>query len=416
MSTESGERPIQRLLRNRDFRILMIGETVSEVGGTVGSFALPLVVILETGSAFSAGLVSAASMAGAILCSIIAGGLVDSYSRRFVMICSQAVRIATWSTLGVTLLVSGVNLAIFIPVGFIGGVASSLFRAAEAGVVKAVVPSEDYPRAAAAINGRGAAADLGGAPLGGILIALNTFVPFFFNALSFIVSIVSISLIRTSLGKPTARDLRSFLGRVADGYRYVWQRAAYRSLLLTHTLSNFAINAFTFSLIIVLQRQQHALWEIGLLQTGTALSVLFGASIAGPVVDRFRISTALAGSAILRLAALASVAIWHEQIAVCIILMAAGLLLTPASGAAESAYMAITTPDEFQGRVASFEQLVGSSLIPLAPLASGAMLAALDPRAVLWILVGVTSIAVVARLSSRAIMGLPHVSSLVEMR
>lgn len=415
MSVEVTDRAAKRLWRNRDFRTLMFGETVSEFGNTVGTFALPLVVVIGTGSAFYAGVVVAAGMAGSMLCSVFAGAWVDSHSRRNVMLLSLAIRITTWTILGTTLLVSTVNLYLFIPLGFAGGVASALFRSAEAGALKVVVPPADYPRAAAVVEGRGAAADLGGAPLGGLLVGLSTYVPFFFNAMTFVASLVSLLMVRADLGKPTVPDVRTFLNRVTDGYRYIWRRTAYRSLILTATLSNFSINAFNFSLILILQRQQYDLWQIGLVQTGTAVGALLGVLFAGPIVDRLKISTTVVLASVLRLAALVGVTLWHDRLVVVIILMAIGVMLTPAANSAEGAYMAITTPSNFQGRVASFNQLIGSSLIPLTPIVAGALLATLHPTVVLSVLSAISGIALVAIISSRAIRGLPRVSSLEEV-
>lgn len=404
----------QSLWHVRDFRTFMLGETVSEFGGTVGSFALPLAVLIATGSALHAGLTSASAVAGSILCSVVAGAWVDSHSRRNVMSWTVAVRVLTWTTMGVCLSTKGFQLQVFIPVAFLGGAASALFNSAQAGALKEIVAPQDFPRAVAAIDGRNAAADLAGAPVGGVLIGFGAYVPALFNALSFLASFVAIRLIRADLGTPSLPDLRTVMQRVGDGYRYVWSRVEYRSLVSQAILSNFGNIAFTFALILILQQDRQPTWAIGLVTTGTAASGLIGALLAGRIVARYRIATIITAAESLRFTTLIAVIVWHDNMITCIALTAAGFILTPAANAAERAYMSITTPGHLQGRVASFDQLVGSSLAPLAPLAAGILITAVAPTAALATFTAMVGLAVVVTLTSRATRRLPYISAITE--
>jgi len=65
--------------------------------------------------------------------------------------------------------------------------------------------------------------------------------------------------------------------------------------------------------------------------------------------------------------------------------------------------------------VASFDQLVGAALVPLAPLTAGILIAAFDPTVALGSCTALIGLAVLALLSSRAVRRLPHVSSLTEV-
>jgi MFS family permease len=307
MSISAADRPNHNLWRLRDFRTLMIGETISELGGTVGSFALPLAVLIATGSPLAAGLITTSAITGSIVCSIVAGAWADSHSRRKVMLWTLAVRILTWASMGLCLLTVGVRLYAFVPLAFVGGVATALFTAAQAGALKRVVPPEDYPRAVATMDGRNAAADLAGSPLGGVLLAGGASTPVLFNACSFLASAIAIRMIRADLSKPSPPDVRTVVERIGDGYRYVWRQVPYRLLILQGVLTNFGSNSFTFALILILQRDHQQPWAIGLVQTGTAASGLVGALLAGRIVDRFTISTTVIGADTLRFATLVGV-------------------------------------------------------------------------------------------------------------
>src|SRR4051812_48804057 len=80
------------LRRNRDFRLLWIGQTLSELGGAVAGFALPLVVLAVTGSAFAAGVVMTTRTVVTLVLRLPAGALVDRWNRRAVMVIADAGR------------------------------------------------------------------------------------------------------------------------------------------------------------------------------------------------------------------------------------------------------------------------------------------------------------------------------------
>jgi hypothetical protein len=107
-------------------------------------------------------------------------------------------------------------------------------------------------------------------------------------------------------------------------------------------------------------------------------------------------------------------ALWHDNVLACIAFTAVGLILTPAANAAERGYMGITTPDHLQGRVTSFDQLVGMSLVPLAPLIAGILITTIDATLALAFFTALIGLAVVTMISSRAVRRLPRVSRLTE--
>jgi len=169
------------LWQNRDYLYLTTGETVSTLGGGVASFALPLVILTLTGSALSAGVVAMASMVGNLSASVVVGGWVDAHSRRAAMASALAVRTISWFGLVALVVSSSVNVPIFACVGFIGGAAAALYRAAEAGALKVLISKDQFPSAISVIEGRHAAADLAGGPLGAFLLGISASLPFLFS-------------------------------------------------------------------------------------------------------------------------------------------------------------------------------------------------------------------------------------------
>lgn len=403
-----------RLRENHDFRKFMLGETISELGNAVGSFALPLGVLITTGSAIGSGVVMAAAIGGSITCSVVAGGWTDGHDRRKVLIWTSVARFATWTMMGLCLLTVGAPMLIFVPLAILGGVASALFGSAQAGALRSMLAPTQYPRAVGVIDGRNSAVDLIGAPLGGSILSLSTSLPFIGNAVTFLASALAIAAVRADLGSPSASRGVPFWTSVRGGYAYVWSRIEYRTLILASSFSNFAVNAFTFSLVLALQRNGHPNWQIGLLTSGTAVAAMGGAMMTGPALERISVARALRISGIVRVASFVGIVFAKDSVPVVVAFLALGTIFSPISNAAERSYMALTTPPHFQGRVASFEQFVGSCLVPAAPLAAGLLLASTSITFTLTVFAILAAVESIVLLASRHVAQLPHVSDLSE--
>jgi len=66
----------------------------------------------------------------------------------------------------------------------------------EAGALKVLISKDQFPSAISAIEGRHAAADLAGGPLGAFLLGISLSLPFLFNAVSFLGSLLGILAIK----------------------------------------------------------------------------------------------------------------------------------------------------------------------------------------------------------------------------
>lgn len=74
---------------NRDYLILLTGQTISGTGASMGMFVFPLVALQITGSTVQAGLVGTAAGLAQWLLGLPAGALVDRWHRRKVMLASE---------------------------------------------------------------------------------------------------------------------------------------------------------------------------------------------------------------------------------------------------------------------------------------------------------------------------------------
>ena len=80
----------RELARNRDFTILWVGETISELGSTMSLFVFPLIGYHLTGSTSVAALLEAAGLLGMARCCCRPGYWPTAYDRRTLMLVASA--------------------------------------------------------------------------------------------------------------------------------------------------------------------------------------------------------------------------------------------------------------------------------------------------------------------------------------
>ena len=83
---------LSTLRANRNFRLLWIGQVLSDLGTQIGSIAYPLLVLALTHSALIAGAVGTSASIAAFAVRLPAGALADRLDRRRTLIVCDGVR------------------------------------------------------------------------------------------------------------------------------------------------------------------------------------------------------------------------------------------------------------------------------------------------------------------------------------
>jgi MFS family permease len=159
------------VLRERDFRLLFLGQAVSWLGNGMVGVALSFAVLDVTGSVSDLGFVFAARSLPIVVFLLAGGVFADRLPRRGVMIASDLVRLASQGLLA-GLLIGGVaRLWEILVLVTIGGAATAFFNPAVTGLVAETVSGERLQEANAL---RSVSASLGGVlgpALAGALVA-----------------------------------------------------------------------------------------------------------------------------------------------------------------------------------------------------------------------------------------------------
>jgi hypothetical protein len=159
-------------LRERDFRLLFTGQSVSLVGSAITTVALAFAVInISHHYAADYGLVMAAGLVPLLAFLLVGGVWADRLPRQWVMLVSDIVRFACQAVMAWLLITHRATIWELVVLQFVRGSAEAFFRPAQTGLVPQTVSPGRLQQANAL---RGLSDSLGvtlGAALGGVLVA-----------------------------------------------------------------------------------------------------------------------------------------------------------------------------------------------------------------------------------------------------
>jgi MFS family permease len=242
--------PNTRALRHRNFRLLWLSLFISFSGSFMQQAAILWHVSLLVSPArkgLALGMVGLVRVLPIILFSLVSGVAADVFDRRKLMLITQlggtivASILAALAFMGLTVVWPIYVLAA------VGAAAGAFDAPARQSLVPMLVPREDLPNAISLNTVMVQVAQVGGPAIGGVLIALtNVGWAYVFNAISFLVVVVALSMMRdvpkTVRGKSHAGDEMSFKA-AREGLRFVFRSPMIRSTMLVDFFATFFASA-----------------------------------------------------------------------------------------------------------------------------------------------------------------------------
>ncbi|MFE4960959.1 MFS transporter [Streptomyces sp. NPDC056653] len=359
------------LRRNRDFVLLWSGAGMSFLGTRVTAVAYPLLVLWYTRSPISMSLVTFSALLPALLVQLPAGALVDRWDRRRVMVVCEAGRTVALGTVAAAVLTGRVSVAHIAAVAFVESCLTVFYRLAERGAVRNVVHEEQLPQALAQNEARGRAAGLLGQPAGILLYTAVRWVPFLFGAVAYLVSLVTLLFIRKEFqGERTA--LRKALHReVAEGMTWLWRQRFLRTALGFVAGTNALFQVLSLAVILMIKDEGRSEAVLAVVVTGGGIGGMLGALTGGWWMRRCSQRTILVGGLAVWACLMTAISFTHAEPLLLGLLFAGTSLVGAVFNVAASVYQVRTTPDEFQGRVASTANLISSGTNSLGALLAG---------------------------------------------
>ncbi len=363
----------ESLWRNRDFLLLMSGQTISTLGSGISGIAAPFLILTLTHSPAQAGIAAALETLPFLLLSLPAGALLDRWDRKRTMIICDIGRALNLAILLLALFTGYLTIIQIYINSFIEGAFFVFFSSAQTSVLPQVVRREQISSAYAADQTLANGADLVGPSLGGLFYGLNWSLPFVADVVSYVISFVSLLWIETPFQETHTSQKRSLVQEIIGGLSYLWNHPLFRFMAF-YGGGLLGVLATQDLLVIVLARNQHAsTWMIGLVLTEGSIGGIAGSMLGGVVQKYLSFGQLIIGLSLL-LAFLWLLYIVAVNLFLLALITCGIALVDPLISVIYVSYRMAHTPDGMRSRLNSTHRLIAFSMRPLGTALAGFLL------------------------------------------
>jgi len=230
------------LFASRDFRLLLVGQTTSQLGAQVSGVALPLLAVVSLhASAFDVGLLGAASTLAFALIGLPAGAWVDRVRRRPLLVASDLVRAVLLLSIPVAAVFGMLTMVQLLIVSLLAGVARVFFDVGYRSYLPAVIGRDRVLAGNSSLEFVRASGQVAGPALGGVLVSLiGAASVVLVQAGTFAVSALCLLGIRAREDAPAPSARRRMRAEIAEGLGVVFRSRVLRATAVASALSNFS--------------------------------------------------------------------------------------------------------------------------------------------------------------------------------
>lgn len=427
-----------RLWTNRRYLLWLISDTAKGLGTSLFSFAIPLVALFITDDPAQAGVIGGIGMTVRLVFTLIGGVLADRHHRIVMMLIGAVVGIVLGAGFLLLALADALTFATLLIVEVLMCIRAGAFEPAAESALKQLVPDAAMGRAQAANQGRDAALQLAGGPLGGVLLAGGAWLIGLVMAACYALSAATAALLLRLTGtaspeederdadavdadaadapvadaaapvNPAAKEhpARAMFAELREAFTWLFSRADLGGVLIIITIINLGFNATITTVIYALQQAGHSEVIIGMLSAAVGAVMLVGAVIAPVLVPRLGAGTlTVMGLAAATLGA-GALALVHAPWTIFAV-VGASVFLLPSLNAAMLGYFMVATPSRMLGRANSAAGVLSMGAMPLAPLIAGIGLALVGRTTTILVCAALCAIALVLALANRPLRSLP---------
>jgi MFS family permease len=366
------------LWRNRDFMLLWSGQVVSSVGTRVSQLALPLLVLALTHSPAQAGLIGALRGLPYALFVLPAGALVDRWNRKLVMILCDTGRVIALGSIPVALLLGRLTIIQICVVALVEGTLYTFFNLAETACLPRIVPNEQLTGAVAQYSIIDSVSGMLGPSFGGLLYSIGRAVPFLADAVSYVVSVLSLFFIKAQFQEERSAEPLRLWAEIGEGLAWLWNHALMRFLALLTFGLFLPVAGYGLIIIVLAQQQQASSFEIGLILAAGGIGSIVGAALVDPLAKRFSfgklmiIGTWLWALTWLFFAFAPNPFLLGTATAL-------AFIVVPIYTSVQFGYRLSNIPDNLQGRVNGVFRLIAFGSEPLSMAITGFLIQAVGP-------------------------------------
>lgn len=273
-----------------DFWKFWSGQTISTLGSSFTSFALPLLIFKLTSSSLDLALTLTATVLPYLLFGLVIGAWVDRINRKHLMILTDLTRALVIASLPLAALTGFLSIWWIYAVAFLTSALTIGFDAANFAAIPSLVPQGELITANGRIQAGYSSARVIGPLLAGLLIIVVPLPTLFLvDAVSFLVSAASLALVTTSFQVSSKKEqvTTSLRQSIMEGLRYVLTHPFLSWLTLLLLLVNFILPTSSVQLVLFARQWFSASdTQIGLLYAAGSLGTVLCSLVAGRIGRR----------------------------------------------------------------------------------------------------------------------------------
>jgi MFS transporter, DHA3 family, macrolide efflux protein len=239
----------RRLISNRPFSLLWIGQLVSQSGDFIFDVAA---LWLVAGDTFKVGLVIAVISLASVIVGPLAGVYVDKFNRRDLIVGSNILQAITVATIAVLYSLGQLSFPLLLVLLFILNSGALFVRPAVTATIPGMMGKEDLAAANGLFSVSSSLNQIAGYGIGGVIILLfGVVVPIYYDSITFIfaaalTALITRSLLRIPSATSDPNDLNlpsSFREKFIQGLRFIKSSRLLVQLILLALVLNFFAGA-----------------------------------------------------------------------------------------------------------------------------------------------------------------------------
>jgi len=286
----------RRVLSNRSFSLLWIGQLVSQSGDFIFDVAALWLVLQLTGDTLKVGVAVAFVLLPAVVVGPFAGVYIDRFNRRDIIIAGNIFQAGAAIGIAVSYSIGILNFPVLLILLFVLNAGAQFVRPAVTAVVPSVTGKEDLAAANGLFSLTSSINQVAGYGIGGVIVLLfGPTLPILYDALTFVFAALVISMIAryrcaipntiSTPGSPLAAS--SFKQKFSEGLKYIRGSRFLLELVVVGVLLNF-FGTGVFALLAPYSRDviHGNAGTYGILLAMFSLGIILGSIFVGKIDSR----------------------------------------------------------------------------------------------------------------------------------
>jgi len=365
-------------LRHRDFRLLLIGQSISSVGNFFFNIAAPFQLLALGATPVELGIAAFIQIGSMTAFLLLGGAIADRVSRRRLILANDALGALVTGAVAALAMFGQLRIEHIYIAGAVLGAAFAFLFPAYSAIVTELVPPDQLTQGNAARSLGSAIARTAGPLAAGLVLATSGApLAFAIDALTFLFSFLLFTMSRATpkpadVGLPLVRQVR-------DGISFVIATPWLWMMLVTYTFINLTYGGQRGVMTPIFVRD-------ALLAGGGTFGIVIAAHGVGQIVGGIVVAQlpirrpgvamyvfeVIAGGATLAV----GVFVWLPATLIAFAIMGVAL---SSSDTLFNAAIQRNVPGSMLGRVTSINFLVAGLFVPIAPVIAGVLVEAIGP-------------------------------------